>query len=212
MAAVHFYLMATQTYVDWHGTFQGLTDMTNQSILVDNSFVQGTWLDAYQAINQTNNVLANLSKVAGGDKDRTEGEAKFIRGMIYFDLARLFGKAWNDGDPNSNLGVPIVLTPTTQLGQSAFVARDPVAKVYAQAIADLTDAEAKLPADNSFYATKYSAAAILARLYLQQGNYAKAAIEANIVIASGQFQLNANYAAEFPNPGGRTPVHIETCV
>jgi tetratricopeptide (TPR) repeat protein len=202
-------LMATQTYVDWHGTFQGLTDMTNQSILVDNSFVQGTWLDAYQAINQANNVLANLSKVTAGDKDRTEGEAKFIRGLIYFDLARLFGKAWNDGDPNANPGVPIVLTPTTQLGQSAFVARDPVAKVYAQAIADLTDAETKLPESNSFYANKYSAAAILARLYLQQGNYAKAATEANTVIASGQFALNANYAAEFPNPGGRNPVHID---
>ncbi|HEY8931158.1 MAG TPA: RagB/SusD family nutrient uptake outer membrane protein [Mucilaginibacter sp.] len=202
-------MMATQTYVDWHGTYQQITDMTNQAILVDNSFVQGTWLDGYQVINQANNVLANLSKVASGDKDRTEGEAKFLRGLVYFDLVRLFGKAWNDGDPNVNPGVPIVLTPTLDLTQSAYVARDPVAKVYAQAITDLTDAEAKLPEDNSFYANKYSAAAILARLYLQQGNYAKAATEANTVIESGQFQLNTNYAAEFPNPGGRNPVHID---
>lgn len=202
-------MMATQTYVDWHGTYQQITDMTNQAILVDNSFVQGSWLDGYQVINQANNVLANLSKVADGNKDRTEGEAKFLRGLVYFDLVRLFGKDWNDGDASSNLGVPIVLTPTLDLTQSAFVARETVAKVYAQAITDLTDAEAKLPETNSFYANKYSAAAILARLYLQQGNYAKAASEANTVIESGQFQLNASYAAEFPNPGGRNPVHID---
>lgn len=208
-AFLYLDMMATQTYVDWHGTYQQITDMTNQAILVDNSFVQATWLDGYQVINQTNNVLANLSKVAAGDKDRTEGEAKFIRGMVYFDMARLFGKAWNDGNPASNLGVPIVLTPTVTLTPAAFVARESVAKNYEQAIADLTDAEAKLPEDNSFYANKYSAAAILARLYLQQGNYAKAAVEATTVIESGKFELNANYGAEFPNPGGRNPVHID---
>ncbi|MCR8556277.1 RagB/SusD family nutrient uptake outer membrane protein [Mucilaginibacter sp. BJC16-A38] len=202
-------LMATQTDVSFNGTFQGLTQMADQAILIDNTFVSGTWQDAYQVINQTNNVLANLSKVASGDKDRTEGEAKFLRGLVYFDLARLFGKDWNDGDPNTNPGVPIVLTPTVALGPDSYVARATVAATYAQAIADLTDAEAKMPETNSFYATKYSAAAILARLYLQQGNYAKAATEANTVIASGAFELNTNYAAEFPNPGGVNPVHID---
>jgi len=202
-------MMATQDYVSWHGTYQQITDMSNQAILVDNSFVQATWLDGFQVINQTNNVLANLSKVAAGDKDRTEGEAKFIRGMVYFEMARLFGKDWNDGDPASNLGVPIVLTPTVALTPAAFVVRESVAKNYEQAIADLTDAEAKMPEDNSYYADKYAAAAILARLYLQQGNYAKAAAEATVVIGSGKFQLNTNYAAEFPNPGKKSPVHVD---
>jgi len=201
-------LMATQTAIDWQGTFQGLTQMVNQNIPVDNGFVNSTWADGYQVINQANNVLANLSKVSSANAPRTEGEAKFLRGMTYFDLARLFGKAWNDGDPNTNLGVPIVLTPTTVITSASYVSRSTVAQVYQQAITDLTDAENKLPATNSFYANKYSASAILARLYLQKGDYANAAAEATKVINSKQFRLNDNYLDEFPYPGG-TAVHVD---
>ncbi|MEO6978596.1 MAG: RagB/SusD family nutrient uptake outer membrane protein, partial [Mucilaginibacter sp.] len=201
-------LMATQTVVDWQGTFQGLTQMVNQNIPIDNGFINSTWADSYQVINQANNVIANLSKVASANAPRTEGEAKFLRGMTYFDLVRLYGKAWNDGDPNTNLGVPIVLTPTTVITSASYVSRSTVAKVYQQAITDLTDAENKLPATNSFYANKYSASAILARLYLQKGDYVNAAAEANKVISSTKFSLNADYLDEFPYPGG-TAVHVD---
>lgn len=194
-------LMATQTIIDWQGTFQTLTDMTNQAITIDNADVDLCWLDGYQVINQANNVLANLSKVASSDLDRTEGEAKFIRGITYFDLARLFGRDWNDGDPTVNLAVPIITTPTGSVTSTSYVSRATVAQVYAQAIADLTDAEAKLPESNTFFANKYSAAAILARVYLQKNDLANAAAEANTVISSGDFSLNKNYADEFPNPG-----------
>jgi tetratricopeptide (TPR) repeat protein len=199
-------LQASQTEINWQGTFQGLTQMVSQTIPNDNSFVNSVWADAYQVINQANNVLANLSKVASIDAARTEGEAKFLRGMVYFDLVRLFGRAWNDGDPSTNLGVPIVLTPTTIISATSYVKRATVSQVYQQAIADLTDAEIKLPASNSFYANKYSASAILARLYLQKGDYTNAANEATIVIGSGAFSLNKNYADEFPYPGA---VHVD---
>jgi len=207
---VFFYpeLMATQTTIDWHGTFQGLTQMTNQQIPNDNSFVNSVWLDAYEVINQANNVLANLDKVASGDRNRVEGEAEFLRGLTYFDLARIFGKSWNDGTPTANLGVPIVTTPTTVISASSYVARSTVSQVYQQAITDLTDAEAKLPADNNYSANSFSAAAILARLYLQKGDYANAATEANNVISSNNFSLTKTYAAEFPYPN-QTAVHVD---
>lgn len=192
-------LMATQTIINWNGTFQELTQMVNQKITVDNGFVEDTWLRGYQTINLANNVLANLSKVVPDDKDRTEGEAKFIRGLMYFDLVRLYGKAYNDGDPAANLGVPIVLTPTTVVSDASYVSRATVKAVYDQAISDLTDAEAKLPEANSSRATKGAAQAILARLYLQQKSYAKAVTEANSVITSGNYSLTSTYAAEFPN-------------
>lgn len=194
-------LLATQTIINWQGTFQGLTQMTNQAITIDNGFVNGSWYDGYQVINAANNVLANISKLAAADKNRVQGEAEFLRGMTYFDLARLFGRDWNDGDPTTNLAVPIILTPTTSITAASFVTRATVSQVYAQAIADLKDAEAKLPATNTFYANKYSAAAILARLYLQKSDYADAATEASTVIDSKVFTLNANYADEFPYPG-----------
>jgi hypothetical protein len=201
-------LMATQTVLNWQGTFQGLTQMVDQAIPVNNGFVNSTWLDGYEVINQTNNVLANLSKVGSSDKDRTQGEAEFLRGLTYFDLVRLFGRAWNDGDPTANLGVPIVLTPTTVISSSSYVARSTVSQVYQQAITDLTDAEVKLPATNSFFANKYSAAAILARLYLEKGDYTNAIIQASMVINSGNFTLNKNYADEFPFPN-QTGVHVD---
>ncbi|MBB6130207.1 RagB/SusD family nutrient uptake outer membrane protein [Mucilaginibacter lappiensis] len=194
-------MAATDTVLTFNGTYQGLTQITNQAIPNDNSFVLDTWQQAYQAINLANNVVANLSKADAGQRDRMEGEAKFIRGLIYFDLARLYGRAWNDGDPATNLAVPIVLTPTTGVDNSIFVPRNTVKEVYTQAINDLKTAEAKLPATNSFYANSGAASAILARLYLQQGDYTNAGAEANTVIASGTFTLNAKYSDEFPIPG-----------
>jgi len=199
-------LQGTQSDIDWQGTFQGLTQMTDNTIPIDNGFVDATWADGFQVINAANNVLANLSKVGSADKNRTQGEAEFLRGMTYFDLARLFGRDWSDGDPATNLAVPIVLTPTTTLNPSVYVSRETVSKVYAQAIADLKDAEAKLPTDNSFFANTYAASAILSRLYMQQRDYADAITEANKVIGSGQFTLNKNYSDEFPFPN-QTAVH-----
>lgn len=192
----------------WSGTFQQLTQIFNKSIPVDNSFVANTWLTGYTAINDANNVLASLGSVLAKDKDRMEGEAKFIRGLTYFDLVRMYGKAWNDGTPANNPGVPLVLTPTHFVDESSKLARSKVSEVYDQVIKDLTDAEAKLPASNGFFATKGAAAAILARVYLQKGDYANAVQAANRVITSNKYTLNGSYADEFPfDPGG--PVRID---
>lgn len=202
-------LLATsgQGIIDWTGTYQQLTEMTNQSITVNNSFVANLWLTAYQNINQLNYVISALDKVTvPADRDRIEGEAKFLRGMNYFDLVRLYGRAWNDGDPNANLGVPIVLTPTTQIDATSNVPRATVAQVYAQVLSDLNTAKTKLPAANAFYANKYAASALLSRVYMQKLDYPNAAAEANTVISAGVYSLTGTYAAEFPFPG---PVHVD---
>lgn len=204
-------LMASQTVINWQGTYQGLSQMVSQTIPNDNGFANSLWADAYKVINQANNVLANLNKVGPADSvasKRTEGEARFLRGMVYFDLVRLFGRSWNDGDPAVNPGVPLVLAPTTVISPASYVTRATVAQVYQQAISDLSIAESKLPASNNFYACSYAASAILARLYLQKGDFANAAAEATKVIGSGNYSLNASYAAEFPFPGGQ-PVHVD---
>lgn len=203
-------LLATQEIINWNGTFQNLTEMVNQRMVNSNSSAEDTWLAAYVAINQTNNVLANLNLATTDDeKSRWEGEAKFLRGLVYFDLVRLYGKSWKDGDPATNLGVPIVLTPTTTADETAKVARATVKQGYDQAIKDLTDAKALLPEDNSFYANKYAAQAILARLYLQQGEYAKARDEANDVIKSGVYGLNDKYEDEFPS---KSKTHFDNTI
>ena len=182
----------------WSGTFQGLTQIYNKSIPKNNGFVTSTWLQGYRVINDVNNVVSALAVVDPAAKDRVEGEAKFIRGSVYFDLVRLFAKAYNDGTPATNPGVPLVLTPTRGITDANNVKRNTVEEVYAQVIKDLSDAEAKLPATNNVYASKFAAAAMLARVYLQKGDYANAELEANKVIQSGKYSLNNTFAGAFP--------------
>ncbi|MFC0774552.1 RagB/SusD family nutrient uptake outer membrane protein [Terrimonas alba] len=185
--------------INWSGTFQTMTQIYNKQIPVDNSDVTDTWTDAYQTINDINNVLGAVDIVLPNKKDRVEGEAKFIRGSLYFDLVRLYAKAWNDGNPANNDGVPLVLEPTrAPLGEEDKKPRAKVAEVYAQVIKDLTEAEALLPASNGFFASKYAAAAMLSRVYLQKGDYANAAAAASRVIESNQFNLAPTYVDAFP--------------
>jgi tetratricopeptide (TPR) repeat protein len=190
---IHLYpdLLATQNVIRWQGTYQELTQIVGQTIPNDNFFITSLWLDAYQAINQTNYVLANIGKANASNKNDILGQAKFLRGLVYFDLVRLFGKSYNDGSPTTNLGVPIVLTPTKAVDASSQVARATVEQVYQQAISDLKDAETNL-------VNPQPASAILARLYLQKGDFANALAEANKVIQSGKYTLMKTYAEEFP--------------
>jgi len=190
--------LANTNAIEWTGTYEELTQTITKSILKTNGFVSNVWRDGYRAINDVNNVLGAIGKVDEAKKARISGEAKFIRGAAYFDLVRLFGKAYNDGSPTTNLGVPIILTPTSSISEENHVSRATVAAVYEQAIKDLTEAETELPGTNGFFATKSSAAGMLARVYLQMGNYAAAANAANRVINSGNYSLRNNFSQAFP--------------
>ncbi|WP_184544417.1 RagB/SusD family nutrient uptake outer membrane protein [Mucilaginibacter sp. FT3.2] len=201
-------LMGSQSAITWQGTFQDLTNMVNQQITVNSSFVNNMWYNAYRIINQTNYVIANISKVDAASRDNVLGQAEFLRGLTYFDLARMFGKAWNDGSPTTNLAVPLVLTPTTVIDANSYPARSTVSQIYQQAISDLTSGESKMTTSVSFYANSYAASAILARLYLQQGDYVNAAAEATKVISGGKYSLVDNYADEFPFPN-QSAAHVD---
>lgn len=173
----------------WTGTFVAPQQIYTKNILVNNDQADVTWTNAYRTINICNTVLANLNLALADDRDRIEGEAKFIRGSLYFELVRFYAKTWGDGDASSNPGVPIVTTPTVNLDESSNVLRSSVADVYNQVLNDLVDAESKLPETNSFFATQGAAAAQLSRVYLQKADYPSAAAAANRVITSGTYRL-----------------------
>lgn len=183
--------------VFWDGTFVAPGEIWAKSMLITNDQAEETWLEAYSAINRANTVLANIDKVTADKKDRVEGEAKFIRGTVYFELARTYGRTWMDGNPATNLAVPLVLQPADPNNLGINLPRNTVAEVYTAAIADLTDAEALLPAKNGIFSTRYAAAAILSRIYLMQNNYAEALAAANRVITSGEFALTTSFADAF---------------
>jgi tetratricopeptide (TPR) repeat protein len=198
-------LLAYDNEFSFFGTYQGLSQISNKKIPINNDFVTGVWLEAYTVINSTNEVLDALSVVNAANKDQVEGEAKFIRAAMYFELVKLFGKAWNDGDPTVNLGVPLILKPTHLLSDAETKpARNTVAQVYAQIISDLNDAEAKVqtPSDVTYYyATPGAAAGMLSRVYLSQQDYVNARDAADRVIESGYYKLATTYVEEFPYTG-----------
>lgn len=198
---VYSELMGDNDEISWSGTYQGMTQIFNKNIPVDNDYAEATWLSSYVTINVTNNVLSKIDSVIDIKREKVEGEARFIRASVYFDLVRLYGKAWNDGSPTANPGVPLVLTPTKGVSESLKVSRNTVAEVYTQVISDLSAAEDLLPDDNGFFANKSAAAAMLARVYLQKGDYENAAAAAGRVIESGSNTLMETYAQAFPyNP------------
>ena len=183
-------LLANTTELNWSGTYQGMTQINNKAIPVDNSFITNGWLAGYKAINDVNNVLNVINAVSPKDSANVAGQAKFIRGASYFELVKRFAKAWNDGNPSVNLGVPLVLTPTTTIMDQNKVKRNTVAEVYAQVISDLNQAEIS-SVDSA------AAAAILARVYLQQGDYANAVQAANRAITKSGARLTSAYAEAF---------------
>jgi hypothetical protein len=126
-------------------------------------------------------------------------EAYAIRGLVYFDLVRNFGLPYTTAP--SSPGVPIV----TKFEVNSRPARNTVAEVYAQVIADLTKAislakfnqgqtmnftlTAKTRSLNSSFMTKYAAETVLARVYQHKGDWANAKTAALDVIANSGFSL-----------------------
>lgn len=185
--------------IKWVGTYIDPRQIFNKTMIATNSEAEVQWADSYEVINTVNNVLSALSVVKEADRDLVEGQALFLRGLMYFDLARFFGSQYVPGATNSQLGVPLVLTPTGVITNESFVSRNTVEEVYSQVLSDLTAAASKLPEDNDVYASSGAANALLARVYLQMGDFAKARDAANIVISSGVYELQPTYADVFNN-------------
>ncbi len=209
-------LLAATNELQWLGSFVDPGQFYDKRILTNNLYASNIWTESYNTINICNNVLANIDKVDAAKKNRIQGEALFIRASVYFELVRLFAKTWGDGDNTVNPGVPLVLTPTTEINNGSYVSRNSVAQVYAKVLEDLTAAESLLPDAASTstsgkmtgQATKWAAAGILSRVYLMQQNYAAARDAANRVIQSNRYALNQDYAASFNLVNMNSPENI----
>ncbi len=194
-------LLATTDQVFWVGTFIEPRQAFQKDLLVDNFWIEGIWTNAYETINQANLVLDNIDIVTSsqGEKDRIEGEAKFLRALNYFDLVRSFSAPYQPGQANTQLGVPLRLIGLFDYSQNLEIARSTVDEVYAQILSDANDAYDLLPASNGFYADRYAAKALLARMYFQQGDYANARDAAHDVLMNSGHSLAPTYAGAFNN-------------
>lgn len=187
--------------ISWNGTFISPAQFFLKDVQVDNFDVQGHFGGAYEIINQANLVLDNLEVITSSDetRQRAEGEAKFLRAMTYFDLVRLYALPYESTGANGQMGVPIRLTGILDFNEDLSIARNSVADVYNQIVSDLNDAAQLLPEFNDVFADKYAALALLARVYLQQGNYDAALNAANDVLQNSGRSLAPNFSAAFNN-------------
>ncbi|MFN8347514.1 MAG: RagB/SusD family nutrient uptake outer membrane protein [Spirosomataceae bacterium] len=129
----------------------------------------------YRVIGNANIAIANIDNSVGtqAEKDQLKGEALALRAWSYFNLVQLYGKRYDaSAKPNAQLGVPLVLTPTTE-----GLPRATVEDVYTQINKDLTQAAGLLKTARSFksHINLEVTKGILARVALTQQNWADAA-------------------------------------
>ncbi|MNQ49108.1 SusD family protein [compost metagenome] len=186
------------TDLRWRGSFAELRQMYLKSMLSNNVIIEGSYSRCYAIINAANTVIENIDKVKDPDKKaRMIGEANFLKSLAYFDLVRFFAKPYVNGQANSQLGVVIRPNAIYDFNADLSKERSTVDEVYKVIIDGLNLAYTNLPEENSFYADKYAARALLARVYLQQGNYALARDAANDVIENSGHELSPTYAGAF---------------
>lgn len=156
-----------------------MKEFEDNNILVNNTYNLNLWSSAYKIIYMCNSVIYGLNTFQGVSekmKDKLMAEAQFVRAFVYFYLVNLYGN--------------IPLIQTTNYEENALAFRNTTSEVYDLIIDDLESAAAVLDAtfDNGerLRANKYTAIALLARVYLFLEDWEKAETLSTQVIDSSE--------------------------
>ncbi|QIH36365.1 RagB/SusD family nutrient uptake outer membrane protein [Sphingobacterium sp. DR205] len=178
--------------------------------IASNPYVQEAWYTNYNVIFRINNFLEQLQSKGGtvitdeGLRNRMEGEAKFLRAFLYFDLLRYFGK------------VPLI-DHVVSAQEAKTIPRSNVEDIYTLILSDLNRAVETLPLPGGYaaadrgHANKYAAKMLLGLVYmtrsgptlsvegagLNSNEWGKAIEQFNDIIASNEFLLLDKYADIF---------------
>jgi len=155
-----------------------------------NGNLASIWTLLYDGITRCNLVL-NKVPLIQMDKNlqtRILAEAKFLRSHYYFELINIFGD------------VPIVLQPLSP--DELQIAQSPVQQIFETVIEpDLTDAAANLPVSYSGQdigrVTSGAATALLAKAYVFESKWDKAAGTAAKIVNSNVYDLMPVYSQNF---------------
>jgi len=163
------------------------------------------WRFYYQIIANANMIIRYIDDANGppSDKQNIKGQALAYRAWSYFYLVQIYAKRydWNS-KPNNQMGVPLVLEPTTE-----GLPRESVEAVYAQINADLDEAiqllEGKSPpagtATPKSHISADIARGIKARVNMAQGNWSVAAQLASQVRQGKPLMSHAQLLDGFSN-------------
>jgi len=186
--------------------YTGMNTMTHTAT---DANVSRMWNQMYQVATNANAIIANeenIKKVATTLEQeevlQLVGEAYAIRAMVYFDLAKFFGRPLKFTADGSHLCVPLVLKPITNITEVVYPARNTAAEVYAQIDVDITEALKRLPVsggvissgtvNNTLFRTRmnrFGVLALRARVAIFKEDWATAITASNEVIASGKYTL-----------------------
>lgn len=163
----------------------------------NSTILRNFWTDAYNNIYQTNAIIEGLSKSTALSeplKKQLLGEAKVVRSLYYFYLVNLYGD------------VPLVVSTDYKVNEK--MPRTPLTEVYLHITSDLLDAENLLsedhPSAGKARPNKWTATALLARVYLYQRNWAQAEAKATAVINSGTYALVTDLNSVFLQESAET--------
>lgn len=176
-------------------TWDAFISLDELAPTADNNEVLALYTILYRCVDISNNIIEYVPQIEGATEAEINdlvGQAYFIRGLSYFELARFWG-----GIPNvyGQQGVVIKLTPSVGVSEEDFAPRATLRATYDQVEADLLEALRILPdtrGDNTLsrgYAIKASARALLSRYYLYNQDWAKAESFATEVINNSMYSL-----------------------
>lgn len=162
---------------------ENIAPFTNNVITPNNFNLDvNLWKKAYNHIYHANAILEGLSNSSGLSphiKNQLSGEAKFARALCYFYLVNLFGD------------VPLITSTNYQV--NSVIPRNSVSEIFAEIILNLKDAQNLMsldyPSAEKVRPNKWAATALLARVYLFQGNWQLAEENCTAVINSGTYNL-----------------------
>lgn len=159
-----------------------------------NQIVQRIWTVSYESVGIINRVLSFLPTVNDAEmtnevRQRIEGECKFVRAIVFFEMSRLYSYDVQGIGP---LAVPIFTEP---LGPFDQPPRASIEDAYEQIILDLQDATTLLAGKNTEgRATDVAAQAFLSRVNFYKGDWAAVETAANYVINEFTGQPNGGLA------------------
>jgi hypothetical protein len=154
---------------------------TNSIVANDGTILYANfWQSAYKIIYHTNAILEGLensSALTDSIYRQLKGEALVMRSLTYLNLSIFFGE------------VPLVISTNYKENQS--LPRTSLDKIYVRLIEDLEEAK-NLLGSNYIAAqrtrpNKYTAAALLSRVYLHAKDWVNAELEASFVIENASF-------------------------
>jgi hypothetical protein len=184
------------------GSFPTVKEMDVNDVLPENVTLQTYWQAYYSGIFIVNVLLERIENITidPAAKNVIIGQAKYIRALSFFDLAKVYG------------GIP--LPTASDLTVSSTLPRSSISEVYAFLISELNEAITLL--DNVDYGTagrdeedvtragEWAAKALLARVYLYSGDKVSAGNLANDVITNGGYTLPTNYTSVFNGNSSET--------